>query len=179
MGAVFFPPSSPVAISPHDLEEVSTDQVAVINSSITTTITTVDAVSLLQQLSLEEESRESIHESPTAPDHIYRSHVEIPAIVHNNLAAFILENAKGPKFANKIAIVDGATGTEYTYLQVGNCSFWLLAFFDIFLSYNVSILWLRVSWDQVVGIFSVKSSASKFILMSFRAGSPPKFMSNI
>lgn len=140
MGAACFPPSSPVAISPHDLEEVSTDQVAVINSSITTTtITTVDAVSLLQQLSLEEESGESAHESPKAP-HIYRSHVEIPAIVHNNLAAFILENAKGPEFANKTAIVDGATGTEYTYLQVGYCSIWLLDFFGIFLSDNVIAL---------------------------------------
>jgi hypothetical protein len=133
MGAVCFPPSSPVAISPHDLEEVSTDQVAVINGSSTTTTTTtitttVDAVSLLQQLSLEEECvDESTHASPKAPaDHIYRSHVEIPAIVHNNLAAFILENAKGPEFAHKTAIVDGATGTEYTYLQVRYCSLWLL-----------------------------------------------------
>ena len=128
MGAVCFPPSSPVAISPHDLEEVSTDQVTA-TTTTATMITTVDAVSLLQQLSLEEEESvdESTHAaSPKAP-HIYRSHVDIPAIAHNNLAAFILENAKGPEFANKTAIVDGATGTEYTYLQVlGYCSIWPL-----------------------------------------------------
>lgn len=88
----------------------------------------VDAVSLRQQGSLEEACVESTTESPKAP-HIYRSHVEIPAIVHNNLAAFILENAKGPDFANKTAIVDGATGTQYTYSQVGCCSIWLLNFF--------------------------------------------------
>jgi hypothetical protein len=48
----------------------------------------------------------------------YRSHIQLPEIKHTNLASFILENAGSDDFSSRTAIVDGATGTHYTYSKV-------------------------------------------------------------
>lgn len=50
----------------------------------------------------------------------YRSHIQLPENAHTNLASFILENAGSDDFSSRTAIVDGATGTRYTYSKVSH-----------------------------------------------------------
>lgn len=52
----------------------------------------------------------------------YRSHIQLLENAHTNLASFILENAGSDAFSSRTAIVDGATGTHYTYSQVSRSS---------------------------------------------------------
>lgn len=56
-------------------------------------------------------------EDGLAREEIFRSFKALPPETHTNLASFVLEKAAGA-FAANTAIVDGASGTRYSYAQV-------------------------------------------------------------
>lgn len=77
----------------------------------------VNAMHVLLGSKLKTTSVVEVKKSCNAAENIFRSSGQLPPVTHANLASFILENANG-KFAANTAIVDGASGTHYSYTQV-------------------------------------------------------------